>query len=136
MTALLAHMKRLWPRYTFAPALPFFLWPLYLIVRGEARWETFAVMILGCVLPYVSFTTKRLFQAVAPIGWVGVLYDSMRFFKNDSGNPDAYYEPNSFGGPAEDPSVKEPPLRSPYCGCKRCHGYGWSCLCRKPKLRR
>jgi catalase len=24
---------------------------------------------------------------------------------------DAYYEPNSFGGPAEDPSVKEPPLR-------------------------
>jgi catalase len=26
-------------------------------------------------------------------------------------NPDAYYEPNSFGGPAEDPGVKEPPLR-------------------------
>src|SRR5690606_27523761 len=25
-------------------------------------------------------------------------------------NPDAYYEPNSFGGPAEDPSVLEPPL--------------------------
>ncbi len=28
-----------------------------------------------------------------------------------SGNPDTYYEPNSFNGPAEDPSVKEPPLR-------------------------
>ncbi|GAB2892165.1 catalase [Microbulbifer echini] len=27
-----------------------------------------------------------------------------------TGNPDAYYEPNSFGGPQEDPSVKEPPL--------------------------
>ncbi len=26
-------------------------------------------------------------------------------------NPDAYYEPNSFGGPVEDPSVKEPPHR-------------------------
>jgi catalase len=25
-------------------------------------------------------------------------------------NPDAYYEPNSFGGPVQDPSVKEPPL--------------------------
>ena len=25
-------------------------------------------------------------------------------------NPDAYYEPNSFGGPVEDPSVLEPPL--------------------------
>jgi catalase len=26
-------------------------------------------------------------------------------------NPDAYYEPNSFGGPVQDPSVKEPPLK-------------------------
>jgi catalase len=26
-------------------------------------------------------------------------------------NPDAYYEPNSFGGPAQDHSVKEPPLK-------------------------
>jgi catalase len=34
----------------------------------------------------------------------------MRFFQNDSGNPDAYYEPNSFGGPAETPAVAEPPL--------------------------
>jgi catalase len=36
---------------------------------------------------------------------------AMRFFRNDSGNPDAYYEPNSFGGPTQDPTVKEPPLR-------------------------
>ncbi|WP_119680036.1 catalase [Indioceanicola profundi] len=36
---------------------------------------------------------------------------AMRFFRNDTGNPDAYYEPNSFNGPAEDESVKEPPLR-------------------------
>ncbi len=35
----------------------------------------------------------------------------MRFFRNDPGNPDAYYEPNSFNGPVEDPSVAEPPLR-------------------------
>ncbi len=35
----------------------------------------------------------------------------MRFFQNDTGNPDAYYEPNSFGGPVEDPTVAEPPLR-------------------------
>ena len=26
-------------------------------------------------------------------------------------NPDAYYEPNSFNGPVEDPSVEEPPHR-------------------------
>ncbi len=36
---------------------------------------------------------------------------AMRFFKNDAGNPDLYYEPNSFGGPTEDPSFREPPLR-------------------------
>ncbi len=36
---------------------------------------------------------------------------AMRFFQNDTGNADAYYEPNSFGGPTEDPSVAEPPLR-------------------------
>ncbi len=35
---------------------------------------------------------------------------AMRFFRNDTGNPNAYYEPNSFGGPTEDHSVAEPPL--------------------------
>ena len=28
-----------------------------------------------------------------------------------TGNPDAFYEPNSFGGPVENPAVKEPPLK-------------------------
>ncbi|OSP55248.1 catalase [Pseudoruegeria sp. SK021] len=36
---------------------------------------------------------------------------SMRFFTNDFGNADAYYEPNQHGGPVADPSVAEPPLR-------------------------
>lgn len=35
---------------------------------------------------------------------------AMRFTPNGT-SPDAYYEPNSFGGPVEDPSAKEPPLR-------------------------
>lgn len=35
----------------------------------------------------------------------------MRFFTNDFGNPDAYYEPNSKGGPIEDSSVEEPPMK-------------------------
>jgi catalase len=38
-------------------------------------------------------------------------HGAMRFLKNDSGNPDAFYEPNSFGGPAEVPEFREPPLR-------------------------
>lgn len=36
---------------------------------------------------------------------------SMRFFDNNESNPDAYYEPNSFNGPAEDPAYAEPPLK-------------------------
>lgn len=36
---------------------------------------------------------------------------SMNFFGHKSGNTDAYYEPNSFGGAVARPEVKEPPLR-------------------------
>jgi catalase len=36
---------------------------------------------------------------------------AMRFFENDTGNPDAYYEPNSVEGPAEGESYREPPLK-------------------------
>src|SRR3546814_8315513 len=36
---------------------------------------------------------------------------AMRFFRNDTGNPDAYYEPNAMNGPQQDPSVAEPPLQ-------------------------
>ena len=35
----------------------------------------------------------------------------MRFFENLTGDPDAYYEPNSMGGPAQAPEYREPPLR-------------------------
>jgi catalase len=35
---------------------------------------------------------------------------AMRFSPNMP-NPDAYYEPNSFGGPIAQPEFKEPPLR-------------------------
>jgi len=35
---------------------------------------------------------------------------AMRFFPNNP-NPDAYYEPNSFGGPKQAPAFKEPPLK-------------------------
>src|SRR6476646_4029469 len=35
----------------------------------------------------------------------------MRFFRNDTGNPDAYYEPNSFNGPAQSEALREPPLK-------------------------
>jgi len=36
---------------------------------------------------------------------------SMKFFRTPTGSANAYYEPNSFGGATQDPSVAEPPLR-------------------------
>ncbi len=36
---------------------------------------------------------------------------AMNFMGQQSGVTDAYYEPNSFDGPVEDPSVAEPPLK-------------------------
>ena len=35
----------------------------------------------------------------------------MRFFDNNEGNPDAYYEPNSYNGPVQDDSYREPPMK-------------------------
>ncbi len=35
----------------------------------------------------------------------------MRFFTNDFGNPDAYYEPNTKGGAVEVPEYEEPPMQ-------------------------
>ena len=35
---------------------------------------------------------------------------AMRFFRNDTGNADAYYEPNSVGGPTQNGAYAEPPL--------------------------
>jgi catalase len=36
---------------------------------------------------------------------------AMRFFRNDTVNPDAYYEPNSVDGPVQNPEYREPPLK-------------------------
>lgn len=36
---------------------------------------------------------------------------AMRFFQNDTGNPNAYYEPNTMDGPVQTPDIAEPPLR-------------------------
>ena len=36
---------------------------------------------------------------------------AMRFFPQMSGNPDAYYEPNSFNGAEQNPAYLEPPLK-------------------------
>jgi membrane-associated phospholipid phosphatase len=81
-------MRRLWPRWTLLPPLPFVAWPLYVLSRGERRWEVVVMMLLGIVLPYASAGSKRLFLGIYPLGLVGVLYDAMRFVKNAGITPE------------------------------------------------
>ena len=57
------------------------------------------------IVPGIGLSPDKMLQARV------FSYVAMRFFRNDTGNPDAYYEPNSFGGPKQDPTVAEPPLR-------------------------
>lgn len=83
LEAIWLHMRRMWPRWTLVPALPFVLYTSWcLLVRGERRWELVAILLIGAIFPYATEGTKRLFIGISPIGWVALLYDSMRFFKN------------------------------------------------------
>ena len=82
MTRVEAHMRKLWPRWTLLPAFPFVAWPVYVLALGEVRWELMLMLVLGAVLPYASAATKRLYIGVFPLMLVGLLYDSMRFFKS------------------------------------------------------
>lgn len=49
---------------------------------------------------------------------------AMRFFQNDVGNSDIYYEPNSLNGPTQDPSYAEPPLKVSGDGARYNHRDG------------
>ncbi|WP_459211266.1 catalase [Aquimarina rhabdastrellae] len=57
-------------------------------------------------------THYEALPANAPVAEVNHYHKdgAMRFFENN-GNPDAYYEPNIKGGPVEDASVEEPPMK-------------------------
>jgi hypothetical protein len=81
-SGLWSHMKRLWPRGTLLPALPFVLWCSYCLSRGERRWELPLLIIAIPLLAYWNDKTKKLFLGLMPIGLVGLLYDGMRFTKN------------------------------------------------------
>src|SRR5262249_2994400 len=45
VTALWRHMRSLWPRWTLMPIVPIWGYGLWMIVRGELRWDHVAMMI-------------------------------------------------------------------------------------------
>jgi hypothetical protein len=79
----LNHVRSLWGNGWLAlTPLPLIVWPVYCLGRGELRWELIALLIVVPVLAFTSPGTKKLFVGIYPLGMVGMLYDSMRFFKN------------------------------------------------------
>ncbi len=65
--------------FPWIASAPFVLWPLYILSRGEVRWEMIAVMVL---VPVLAFTRRKLFTGLFPLALVAFLYDTMRFVKN------------------------------------------------------
>lgn len=68
----------LWPWLATAP---FVLWPLYVLSRGEVRWEMLVVMVLVPALAFGGERARRLFVGLFPVGMVAFLYDAMRLVK-------------------------------------------------------
>jgi len=65
--------------FPWIASAPFVLWPLYILSRGEVRWEMITVMVL---VPVLAFTRRKLFTGLFPLALVAFLYDTMRFVKN------------------------------------------------------
>jgi membrane-associated phospholipid phosphatase len=76
------HARSLWPRYTLAPILPFWLWTAFCAVRGEMRGDHVALALLAAGLAYGNAKSKRLYFGLLPMGLVALVYDGMRFVKN------------------------------------------------------
>lgn len=70
-------------------AAPFVLWPLFILSRGEVRWEMIAVMVL---VPLLAWKRRRLFTGLLPVGLVAFLYDAMRFVKNVGLSPERVHD--------------------------------------------
>ena len=79
---LRAHVRGLWPRYALAPLVPFLLYAIVCVARGDLRAEHVGAFLLVVVLAYTSPRTKSVLVAVYPIGLVGLLYDGMRPLQN------------------------------------------------------
>jgi hypothetical protein len=75
-------MRRLWPRWTLLPVLPFVIAFAVSLVRGDTRWDHVVLLAVVLVLAYTNAWTKKLFVGAYPIGLVGFVYDTMRLVKN------------------------------------------------------
>ncbi|HKQ70520.1 MAG TPA: phosphatase PAP2 family protein [Polyangiaceae bacterium] len=76
------HMRRLWPKWTLLPVLPFWVWAGVCAWRGQLRWDHLVIAAVVSALAYGNLATRRLFLGLLPMGLVGLFYDAMRLVKN------------------------------------------------------
>jgi membrane-associated phospholipid phosphatase len=82
MTALLRHVRALWPRWALLPVLPFWAFGLFRLARGELRVDHVALMLGIPLLAYGNQKTKRLLVGCYPVPLVGLFYDAMKLVQN------------------------------------------------------
>jgi inositol phosphorylceramide synthase catalytic subunit len=78
----LGHVRRLWPGPGVWLPLPFVAWSLGCILAGKGRWEHVGLMVVAPVLAFASAATKKLFVGILPMGFLGLVYDAMRWVKD------------------------------------------------------
>jgi hypothetical protein len=76
------HVRALWPRYPWAPVVPYWLLVAFWTHRKKLRRDHLAMAVAATTLAYGNRKTKSLFIAVLPLSGVAVLYDAMRLLKN------------------------------------------------------
>lgn len=77
-----AHVRRLWPGAAVWLPLPFVAWSLGCILAGQGRWEHVAIAVVAPLLAFTSAASKRLFVGILPMGFLGLVYDAMRWVKD------------------------------------------------------
>lgn len=82
LSALVRHVRGLWPGAGVWLPLPFVVYSLGCILSGHGRWEHVAMASGVPLLAYASAASKRLFVGLLPMGILGVVYDAMRWVKD------------------------------------------------------
>ena len=81
-SSLRTHLRSLGPWWTHLTVVPLLAWPLFLLARGERRWELTLLIPVVPVLCFLSKKTRKLYVGLYPIGLTAALYDLMRFAKS------------------------------------------------------
>ena len=82
------HVRGLWPGLGALLPLPFVAWSLGCMLSGHGRWEHVGIVVVAPLLAFTSVASKRLFVGILPMGFLGLVYDAMRWVKDVGVTPE------------------------------------------------